>query len=136
MAVSRSMSQPDLKEAMGPFEAIAMLVMPALGARAAIGGIVGRLAARRAAASGGGEVARIFSGRVLRRMTDDVFHDFPQHMADDVFAGTRTVVSDDYVLYTRRGVANGRSGTYEIGVRPSESGRTEVITHWFFNPDK
>jgi hypothetical protein len=50
--------------------------------------------------------------------------------------GARTVKSKDYVEYTLRGVANGRTGTYEIGVRPSQSGRNEVITHWFFRPDK
>lgn len=45
------------------------------------------------------------------------------------------MVSDDYVLYTKRGVLNGKPGTYEIGVRLSASGRNEVITHRFFNPD-
>jgi hypothetical protein len=28
------------------------------------------------------------------------------------------------------------NGTYEIGVKPSATGRTEVITHRFFRQDK
>jgi hypothetical protein len=45
------------------------------------------------------------------------------------------VISPDNTLYTKPGTLNGVSGTYEIGVRPSPSGRTEVITHRFFQAD-
>jgi hypothetical protein len=32
------------------------------------------------------------------------------------------------------GNINGIEGMFEIGVRPSLSGNTEIIMHWFFNP--
>jgi hypothetical protein len=107
----------------------------------------------------GGELAaaataptRINSARVLVRSAEEPgpYHNFPTLIDDAIFKGKRAVVSDDYVLYTRRGtyVGPGRydldpprpaqaiRGTYEIGVRPSPSGRTEVITHRFFRPDQ
>jgi hypothetical protein len=90
-------------------------------------------------ATSAASVNRIFSARVLERMAEESgpFHNFPQAVGEQVFAaGQRTVVSPNYVQYTMRGVVNGVEGTYEIGVRPSASGRTEVITHWFFRPDK
>ncbi|MBB5020682.1 hypothetical protein HNQ59_004007 [Chitinivorax tropicus] len=92
------------------------------------------------------------------------FHNFPESINKDIFAGQRTVVSDRYVLYTKDGtitlpgepiygkaqvrIGDGQrvreiigttpsrivEGTFEIGVRPSVSGRTEVITHRFFRP--
>ncbi len=104
----------------------------------------GRAAARAASAAdevaeAGGTTRRIFSARVLDRMATDPgpFHNFPQSIGDDVFAkGQRSVISADYVQYTRRGTVNGVEGTYEIGVRPSASGRNETITHWFFRPNK
>jgi len=34
------------------------------------------------------------------------------------------------------GVVNGKTGIFEIGVRPSLSGNTEVIMHRFFRPIK
>lgn len=43
-------------------------------------------------------------------------------------------LSSDSVQYRLRGEITGRSGTYEIFARPSQSGRTEVITHRFFRP--
>lgn len=90
-----------------------------------------------ARAATAGPVRRIFSARVLERMADDPLHNFPQSIGEEVLArGARTVKSKDYVEYTLRGTANGKAGTYEIGVRPSQSGRNEVITHWFFRPDK
>jgi RHS repeat-associated protein len=90
-----------------------------------------------ARAATAGPVRRIFSARVLERMADDPLHNCPQSIGEEVLArGARTVKSKDYVEYTLRGTANGKAGTYEIGVRPSQSGRNEVITHWFFRPDK
>ncbi len=91
------------------------------------------------AAEGAGSVSRIFSAKVLKRMADEpgAFHNFPQSVGREVLEqGQRTVISDSYAQYTMRGVVNGVEGTYEIGVRPSASGRNEVITHWFFRPDK
>lgn len=87
---------------------------------------------------------RIYSARELQRRADsprinnapNPNHNFPESFNAEIFKGNRTVVSDDYILYTKPGNLNGRSGVYEIGVRPSTSGRTEVITHRFFNPDK
>ncbi len=89
------------------------------------------------------EPNRIYSSRELQRRAENPRangspnpnHNFPESFNDEIFKGTRTVVSDDYVLYTKRGVLNGKEGTYEIGVRPSASGRNEVITHRFFRPD-
>jgi hypothetical protein len=49
--------------------------------------------------------------------------------------GNRQVISDNYILYSQRGSINGVEGTFEIGVRPSASGRNEVIVHRFFRPD-
>ena len=92
-------------------------------------------------------------------------HNFPEAFNSEIFAGTRTVVSPNYVLYTKPGTINvpgspiygpgsvqigGQrvkpisgytpnrtvEGVYEIGVRPSASGRTEVITHRFFRPNE
>ncbi len=56
-------------------------------------------------------------------------------VVDAVATGRRTVVSDTYVLYAQRGFVNGRTGTYEIGVRISEGGGVETIVHRFFRPD-
>lgn len=103
-----------------------------------VGALVGsgKLARMGAEAVGAG-AKRIFSARVLERMAEGPLHNFPQSIGDEVLArGRRTVKSKDYVEYTMPGVVNGKSGMYEIGVRPSASGRTEVITHWFFRPDK
>ena len=71
-----------------------------------------------------------------RSEAGDSFHNFPESFNKSIFGGNRQVISDDYVLYTRRGSINGVEGTFEIGVRPSASGRTEVITHRFFRPDR
>jgi hypothetical protein len=92
------------------------------------------------------------------------FHNFPESFNGDIFAGNRTVISDNYVLYTKEGTITlpgepiyGRTqvqigegqrvreivgyteprivdGTFEIGVNPSATGRTEIITHRFFRP--
>jgi hypothetical protein len=80
---------------------------------------------------------RILSAKALKRAADagDAFHNFPALFDEAVFAGKRTVVSSDYILYEARGAINGAEGTFQIGVRPSASGRTEVITHRFFKPD-
>lgn len=86
----------------------------------------------------GGEPSRINSARVLVRQADEAgpFHNFPASFDDQIFRqGQRLTVSEDYVQYTLRGAVNGRTGTFEVGVRPSASGRTEVITHRFFRPD-
>ena len=53
-----------------------------------------------------------------------------------IFNGQRTLVSDRYILYTCRGGINAADGTFEIGVRPSASGRVETVVHRFFSPDR
>jgi hypothetical protein len=92
---------------------------------------------------------RIYSTRELMRRTAEPgpFHNFPQSFDSLIFErGTRSVTPDFYrtakpglsnhsVMYTLRGSVNGHAGTFEIGVRPSISGRTEVIIHRFFRPD-
>jgi hypothetical protein len=88
---------------------------------------------------------RIYSARELIRRTENPrkinnapnpYHNFPESFNDEIFRGNKTVVSDNYHLYTKPGIINKRSGVFEIGVRPSASGRTEVIVHRFFRPDK
>jgi len=99
---------------------------------------------------------RISSARELIRRAEEPgpLHNFPESFDQQIFSGARRAVSEDYVVYTQRGSithpgreqldALGNSirspprvqeGTFEIGVRPSPSGRTEVITHRFFRPD-
>ena len=80
---------------------------------------------------------RIFSARVLARSAEEPgpFHNFPSSFDSAIFSGSRLNLSPNYTLYSLRGVINGRTGAFEIGVRPSASGRTQVITHRFFNPD-
>ena len=91
---------------------------------------------------------RIYSARVLLRSADESgpFHNFPETFDAQIFQGSRTVTYDfftvdkkgllnDGIMYRAPGSINGRTGTFEIGVRPSVSGRTEVIIHRFFKPD-
>jgi RHS repeat-associated protein len=104
------------------------------------GGTAGKLGGKaiHAAEEVALEPKRIYSARELIRRAEEAgpFHNFPESFNDAIFKGERRVVSDSYVTYTQRGVVNGTEGTFEIGVRPSASGRTEVITHRFFRPDK
>jgi RHS repeat-associated protein len=96
------------------------------------------MAAKGGAKAVGKEPNRIYSARELVRRSEagDSFHNFPESFNKSIFSGNRQVISDDYVLYTQRGTINDAEGTFQIGVRPSASGRTEVITHRFFKPDK
>jgi hypothetical protein len=78
---------------------------------------------------------RIYSTRELLRSAAEPgpYHNFPAMLDEWIYEGTRRVVNSDDVLY-RPGTINGVAGVYEIGVRPSASGRVEVVTHRFFNP--
>lgn len=92
---------------------------------------------------------KLYSTRELMRRVDEPgpFHNFPGSFDQQIFEhGTRTVtpnfwrtakpgLSNDSVMYRLRGTVNGVEGTFEIGVRPSVSGKTEVIMHRFFRPD-
>jgi len=92
---------------------------------------------------------RIYSARVLVRSAEESgpFHNFPESFNQQIFnQGTRTVtpnfwrtpkpgLSNDSVMYRLPGSVNGVEGTFEIGVRPSVSGNTEVIMHRFFRPN-
>jgi RHS repeat-associated protein len=80
---------------------------------------------------------RIYSARELVRRAAEPgpYHNFPESFNAQIFRGNRQAISDNYVLYTQRGTINGVNGTFEIGVRPSVSGRTETILHRFFRPD-
>ena len=80
---------------------------------------------------------RIHSARELMRRVEEPgpYHNFPESFNKEIFKGARRVVSERYVLYTQQGSINGVNGTFEIGVRPSPSGRIEVIVHRFFRPD-
>jgi hypothetical protein len=93
---------------------------------------------------------RIYSARELLRRAEESgpFHNFPESFNQQIFGqGSRTVtpnfwqtatpsLSNDLVMYRLPGNVNGVNGTFEIGVRPSVSGRTEVIMHRFFRPDR
>jgi hypothetical protein len=87
---------------------------------------------------------RIYSARELKRRADNPQknnapnpnHNFPESFNKDIFGGTKTKISDNYTLYSKKGNLNGRPGTYEIGVKPSVSGKIETITHRFFKPGK
>ena len=80
--------------------------------------------------------AHIYSARELIRSAEEAgaYHSFPAQFDKYVFEGTKRVISEDYVLYSRPGTLNGRTGTFEMGVRPSSSGSAEVIKHRFFRP--
>jgi len=81
---------------------------------------------------------RIYSARELIRRAEEFgpFHNFPESFNLQIFRqGNRRVISKSYVQYELKGILNGRTGTSEIGVRPSVSGQTEVITHRFFRSD-
>ncbi|MGH9875749.1 MAG: RHS repeat-associated core domain-containing protein [Pyrinomonadaceae bacterium] len=78
----------------------------------------------------------IYSSRVLVRSAQESgpYHNFPMSFDSQIVSnGTRTGTSN-FVMYRQPGTINGRSGVFEIGARPSASGRTEVITHRFFRP--
>lgn len=79
----------------------------------------------------------IYSARELIRRASEPgpFHNFPESFNKHIFAGNREIISNSYILYTRPGMLNGKTGAFQIGVRPSPSGRTEIITHRFFRPD-
>jgi hypothetical protein len=92
---------------------------------------------------------RIYSARELMRRAAEPgpYHNFPESFNQLIFdQGSRTLepnfwrtaktgLSDDSIMYSLRGSVNGVDGTFEIGVRPSLSGNTEVIMHRFFKPD-
>ncbi|RKH05444.1 hypothetical protein D7V97_23920 [Corallococcus sp. CA053C] len=91
---------------------------------------------------------RIYSARELIRRVNEPgpFHNYPESFNKQIFEqGTRTTVanffkkakaglSNDSVMYELPGNVNGVQGTFEIGVRISTSGNTEMIVHRFFNP--
>ena len=118
------------------------------GTQLLIGGGLGTAITRLAAVGGGGAAAtevaasqpnRIYSARELLRRVEDPgpMHNFPGSFDDVIFQnGDRVVVSPSYIEYRLPGSVNGRTGIYEIGVRPSASGNTEVIIHRFFQPDR
>jgi hypothetical protein len=75
-------------------------------------------------------------------------HKFPESFNEVIFEnGIKTIKPDYYndvraglsntsIEYKYPGTINGKSGFYEIGVRSSLSGRTEVIWHRFFRKTK
>lgn len=95
-------------------------------------------------------VNRIYSARELIRRTQEpgAYHNFPESFNQTIFSqGSKITTPNFYskpkgnlsftgISYKLPGTINGRSGVFEIGVRPSVSGRTEVIIHRFFRPDK
>ncbi len=114
------------------------------GKLAKLGASVDGVAAKAVPASN-----KIYSARALERMAEEPgpMHNFPGSFDDEIFAsGTRTVspsyfnkakpnLSNDSVQYRLPGEVNGRSGTFEVFTRPSQSGRTEVIMHRLFRPE-
>jgi hypothetical protein len=102
----------------------------------------------RLAAKGG--VNRIYSARELIRRSAEPgpFHNFPESFNKTIFeSGSKTIspnyfnvakpgLSNTNILYKYPGTVNGTNGFFEIGVRPSLSGNTELIMHRFFNPTR
>jgi hypothetical protein len=92
---------------------------------------------------------RIYSSRVLLRSAEESgpFHNFPESFNQQIFdQGSRTVtpnfwrvpktgLGNDSIMYRLPGAVNGVEGSFELGVRPSVSGNTEVIMHRFFRPN-
>jgi RHS repeat-associated protein len=92
-------------------------------------------------------VTRIYSARELMRRAAEPgpFHNFPESFNQAIFTGSKTVtpnffnvakpaLSNTNILYQMPGTINGTKGVFEIGVRPSLSGNTEVIMQRFFKP--
>jgi len=90
---------------------------------------------------------RIYSARELIRRAEEPgpFHNFPESFNQQIFdQGTATEtsnfwrtakpnLSNDSIMYKLPGNVNGVDGVFEIGVRPSVSGNTELIMHRFFS---
>lgn len=101
-------------------------------------------------AASGGIVNRFYSAReLIRRSVEPVpFHNFPESFNKIIFEkGTKTITPNYFgdvkpgltntnILYKYPGTINGVNGFFEIGARPSVSGKTEVIVHRFFNPTR
>ncbi|THF49395.1 hypothetical protein E6C50_11630 [Flavobacterium supellecticarium] len=101
-----------------------------------------------AAKGGTGGVNRIYSARELLRRTAEPgpFHNFPESFNQTIFSqGTKTItpnffrvgkpgLSNTGIMYELPGTINGTNGVFQIGVRPSVSGNTELIMHRFFKP--
>jgi RHS repeat-associated protein len=101
------------------------------------------------ASESAGATNKIYSARVLQRMSDEPgpMHNFPGSFDDEIFqSGSRSVKPDyfnkvrpnldnDSIQYRLSGEVRGKSGTFEIFTRPSTSGHTELIIHRFFRPD-
>jgi RHS repeat-associated protein len=104
----------------------------------------GKLAAKTVATSPN----RIYSAKELIKRAGEPgpYHNFPESFNQLIFSqGTRTVtpnfyniarpgLSNNTVMYRLPGSVNSSNGMFEIAVRPSVSGNTEVIMHRFFNP--
>lgn len=94
------------------------------------------------------EIIRFETGRTMHPKGRDIVSS--RSLVDSIVAafgqGTRTVtpnfwrtaqpgLRNDAVMYQLRGALNGVEGAFEIGVRPSVSGNSELIIHRFFRPD-
>src|SRR5690606_27648418 len=93
--------------------------------------------------------SRSYSARDLLRRADAPapVHNSPESFNAEISqSGKATVtpnfwrtakpnMSNDSIMYSLPGQVNGRAGVFEIGVRPSASGNTEVIMHRFFRPN-
>ena len=95
----------------------------------------------------GGQKNKIYSARELIRRSAEPgpYHNFPESFNDNIFQGEKIIkpnyynvgkpgLSNTSILYKSPGTLNGVRGFYEIGTRPSISGKTEVIIHRFFRP--
>jgi RHS repeat-associated protein len=78
-----------------------------------------------------GSIRPTYAPRVMAPRDLGPFHNFPTLLDNEILTyGQVTVKSSTYVEYTMRGVVNGRTGIYEIGVNPA----TNQIVHRFFRP--
>jgi RHS repeat-associated protein len=105
-----------------------------LGVAATMLGIGSALQTRQAAGMADSSSSRTYAPRVLSPRDPGLYHNFPYSFDDTIFSqGTRTAVSESYFLYELEGSINGVQGTYQLGVKPMESGG-ELIVHRFFQP--
>ena len=118
------------------------------GVEAAATATAAKETAKEAAITGSDGVNRIYSARELLRRTAEpgTFHNFPELFNQTIFSqGTKTVtpnffrvakpgLSNTSIMYELPGTINGTNGVFQIGVRPSVSGNTELIIHRFFKP--
>ncbi|MCP3660558.1 MAG: hypothetical protein GY830_09710, partial [Bacteroidetes bacterium] len=93
---------------------------------------------------------KIYSSRELlrRKAEPGPYHNFPESLNKTIFEKGERIIKPNFYkdikpgfsnkgsFYKYPGKVNGKEGFYEIGTRFSSNGKTEVIIHRFFRPNK